>query len=231
LAMRILSTESRLSSEKLRSGRVNDPDMQNLMTTAGMIAEEKGYIIVDDSSNITISELRSKCRKIKKEQGLDAVFIDYLQLMHAGNVTSDSSFAKFINNRQEEVAEISRSLKGLAKELNIPIIALAQTRRPSDTSEKKDKRPQLEDLKESGAIEQDADIVMFLHRPHKDDPEVGNIEEMQLIIAKHRNGSTGTISFRFDKSITRFDEFDKNEDRNVRPPETSKKEEATEEAE
>lgn len=226
LGARILSLEAKFPGERMRSGRVNDNDMQHLLTTSGMLSEDdyaKGKFYIDDSGKISIAELRSKCRKIKKENGLDIVFIDYLQLMHAGDITKGTSYAKFINNRQEEVAEISRSLKGLAKELDIPIVALAQTRRPSDTSDKKDKRPQLEDLKESGAIEQDADIVMFLHRPHKDDQEHGDIEEMQLIVAKNRNGRVPTITLHFDGSITEFREFDKKND-NIMPPSTNKKE-------
>lgn len=213
LATRILSMETGISSEKLRSGnKLSNKDWTDIYTATSIMPDD---FIIDDSSNITIAELRSKCRKIKsnngKMDGLDIVFIDYLQLMHAGDVSSDAKYEKYINNRQEEVAEISRSLKSLAKELNIPIVALAQTRRPSDTSDKRDKRPQLEDLKESGAIEQDADVVMFLHRPNKDSAEMEEVDKTQVIIAKHRNGRTGTITLRFDGTTMKFYEFENTE--------------------
>lgn len=206
IAARLLQMESLISGDKFRNGQLTNNEWEDLYDAADNI---NGQLIIDDSAGITIAELRSKCRKLKKEkEGLDVVFIDYLQLMHAGNMDDDSSYKKFINNRQEEVAEISRSLKALAKELEIPIVALAQTRRPSDTSDKRDKRPQLEDLKESGSIEQDADVVLFLHRPTIEG-EGGDPNEMQVIIAKHRNGKTGNIKLGFDGNKMKFYEIER----------------------
>ena len=180
LVNRLLAMDSKVSGQKLKTGELSGGEWTALSEGAAEIA--KSHIFIDDNSAITPNELRSKCRKLKLEKGLDLVIIDYLQLMN-GNGRSDS--------RQQEVSDISRSLKLLAKELKIPVIALSQLNRKVE--DRADKRPQLSDLRESGAIEQDADIVMFLHREDaaKKDGEEANVTE--LIIAKHRNGPTGTV--------------------------------------
>lgn len=195
LVMRIVAMETAISSQNLRSGRLNDNDWQDLLSGVKRIHGTNIY--VDDSNDITIAELKNKCKKLKSENKLDLVIIDYLQLMHAGAISGSNR--QTFSGRQEEVAEISRGIKGLAKDLDIPIIALAQLNRGAE----KEKAPQLSDIKESGAIEQDADIVMLINRP---DPE----DELKtdIIFAKHRNGATGTISLKFDKATTRFNEYD-----------------------
>lgn len=195
LLMRIIAMESALSSDALRSGRLGDEDWRNLISSTGRINGTNIY--VDDSNDITIAELKNKCKKLKSEGKLDVVIIDYLQLMHAGAISG--SMRQTFSGRQEEVAEISRGIKGLAKDLEIPIIALAQLNRGAE----KEKVPQLSDIKESGAIEQDADIVMLINHP---DPE--DMPKTQLIFAKHRNGRTDTIELRFDRATTRFNEYD-----------------------
>ena len=154
---------------------------------------------MDDSSNIKISEVFSKCRKLKSEHGLDLVVIDYLQLISGSGKSGD--------NRQQEISEISRSLKGLAREMECPVIALSQLSRSVET--RPDKHPMLSDLRESGAIEQDADIVMFLYRDAyyaKDDEAEQNnpTDQTDLDIAKHRNGATGKVELAFQKSISAF---------------------------
>ena len=166
------------------------------------ISESRLYI--DDSSSITIREITAKCRKLKAEGKLDMIVIDYLQLIRSsGNIHYD--------NRQVEVSEISRNLKALAREMDVPVIALSQLSRSVETRSG-DKRPILSDLRESGAIEQDADIVMFLHRPdyfnkEKDEDEVRERDaryEAKIIIAKHRNGSTGDVSLMFQPNTNAF---------------------------
>ena len=153
-------------------------------------------MIIDDTSGITISEMRSKCRKYKLEMGLDLIIIDYLQLMSGSNSRKNES-------RQQEISEISRSLKGLARELNVPVLALSQLSRAVE--QRTDKRPMLSDLRESGAIEQDADVCMFIYRDEyyeKDNPE--NKGKAEIIIAKHRNGPVGSFDLLFQANITKF---------------------------
>ena len=194
LMKRILSAKSAVESNKLRSGAILDDEFSKLNEAANELMASK--LFVDDSSNIKISEVFSKCRKLKSEHGLDLVVIDYLQLISGSGKSGD--------NRQQE---ISRSLKGLAREMECPVIALSQLSRSVET--RPDKHPMLSDLRESGAIEQDADIVMFLYRDAyyaKDDEAEQNnpTDQTDLDIAKHRNGATGKVELAFQKSISAF---------------------------
>lgn len=193
LVNRLFSLESRVDAQKLRSGDLSDADWEKLIEGAGTIGQSK--LIIDDTPGISISELRSKCRKYKLEHDLKLIIIDYLQLMSgSGSRASDS--------RQQEISEISRSLKGLARELNVPVIALSQLSRAVE--QRPDHRPMLSDLRESGAIEQDADVVMFIYRDdyyNKDTEDKGLAE---IIIAKQRNGPIGTINLVWLPEYTKF---------------------------
>lgn len=203
LVKKILSDLSGVSSTDMRSGKVSDAKMNDLLEAARMLENKK--LFINDNSYVTIADLRNKCMKIQKKEGLDIVFIDYLQLMHAGtNYRNSSNSRNGFQSRQEEIAEISRNIKGLAKDLNVPIVALSQLSR--EVENRKDEKPQLSDIRESGAIEQDADVIMFLSRPKEEEKQ----DAINLIIAKHRNGSTGEISFKFDKATSRIKEWDKN---------------------
>lgn len=179
LVNRLFAMESKVNAQKIRTGDLSAAEWTSLSEGATEIA--KSNIVIDDNASITPAELRSKCRKLKLEKGLDLVIIDYLQLMTTGK-----------ENRQQEVSDISRSLKLLARELNVPVVALSQLSRKVE--ERTDKRPMLSDLRESGAIEQDADVVMFLYREdyYKKDTENTNVTE--VIIAKQRNGPIGTVN-------------------------------------
>lgn len=214
LAQRLLAMESVITSEKLRSGRLSDAEWDRALDAAKEINTPN--IAISDNSFLTIAELQNKCRKLKSEDKLDCVMIDYLQLMHAGKdgYNGRNDYSKAFSNRQEEVAEISRSLKGLAKELDIPVIALAQLHRASDDK----KEYSLSDIRESGQIEQDADLIIFIDKKKYIDPnaspEEKNSDEYQsdtvfLKIMKHRNGRTGDIQLRFDKATTKFFDLDK----------------------
>ena len=176
LVNRMLAMESNVDSQKLRTGTLTDADWDAVVEGIGTIGNSK--LIIDDTPGISVMELRSKCRKVKLEYGLDLVMIDYLQLM--------TGSAKNGDNRQQEISEISRSLKALARELNAPVIALSQLSRACES--RTDHRPMLSDLRESGAIEQDADVVMFLYRDdyYNKDTDTPNVAE--VIIAKQRNG-------------------------------------------
>lgn len=191
LVNRLFSLESHVDSQKIRTGNLEDGDWENLIESAGVIG--KSNLIIDDTGGITVSELRSKCRKYKLEHNLGIIIIDYLQLM---------SGRKRTESRQNEVSEISRSLKALARELDVPIIALSQLSRAVEGRE--DKRPMLSDLRESGAIEQDADVVMFLYRDeyyNKDSDKKGIAE---VIISKQRSGATGTVELVWLPQYTKF---------------------------
>ena len=193
LVNRLFSLEAQVDSQSLRTGNLKDEDWEKLIESAGIIGKSK--LIIDDTPGISISELRSKCRKFKLEQGLDLIIIDYLQLM-TGRVGGRSE------SRQQEISEISRSLKGLARELNVPVIALSQLSRAVE--QRPDHRPMMSDLRESGAIEQDADVVMFIYRDdyYNKDTEMKNIAE--IIIAKQRNGSIGTVNLTWLPNYTKF---------------------------
>ena len=192
LVNRMLSMESNVDSQKLRTGTLTDADWDAVVEGIAVIANSK--LIIDDTPGISIMDLRSKCRKMKLEYGLSVVIIDYLQLM--------SGSGKGGENRQQEISEISRSLKALARELNAPVIALSQLSRACET--RPDHRPMLSDLRESGAIEQDADVVMFLYRDdyYNKDTDMPNIAE--VIIAKQRNGPIGTIQLMWRPELTKF---------------------------
>ncbi len=191
LVNRMFSLESSVDAQKLRTGQMNDQEWERLIESAGTIGKSK--LIIDDTPGISISELRSKCRKYKLENDMAIVMIDYLQLM-SGSGRSDS--------RQQEISDISRSLKALARELNVPVVALSQLSRKVE--ERPDHRPMLSDLRESGAIEQDADVVMFLYRDdyyHHDTDKMGISE---VIIAKQRNGPIGTVELAWLPEYTKF---------------------------
>lgn len=193
LVNRMLAMESNVDSQKLRTGTLSDSDWDAVVEGIGVIGNSK--LIIDDTPGISIMELRSKCRKMKLEYGLSIVIIDYLQLMSGSGKGGG-------DNRQQEISEISRSLKALARELNAPVIALSQLSRACET--RQDHRPMLSDLRESGAIEQDADVVMFLYRDdyYNKDTDMPNIAE--VIIAKQRNGPIGTINLVWRPEFTKF---------------------------
>ena len=192
LVNRMLSMESNVDSQKLRTGTLTDSDWDAVVEGVGIIGGSK--LIIDDTPGISISELRSKCRKMKLEHGLGMVIIDYLQLMTGSGKSSD--------NRQQEISEISRSLKALAREMQAPVVALSQLSRACET--RTDHRPMLSDLRESGAIEQDADVVMFLYRDdyYNKDSEMKDMAE--VIIAKQRNGPIGTVNLVWMPQYTKF---------------------------
>ena len=192
LMNRLLSLESRVNSQSMRTGNLKDEDWSKLIESAGVIGDSN--LIIDDTPGITVRELRSKCRRYKLEHGLDIIMIDYLQLMSGGGRGSDS--------RQQEISEISRSLKALARELNVPVVALSQLSRAVES--RTDHRPMLSDLRESGAIEQDADVVMFIYRDdyYKKDSDMKGIAE--IIIAKQRNGPIGTVNLVWLPDYTKF---------------------------
>lgn len=192
LVNRMLSMESNVDSQKLRTGNLTDSDWDAVVEGIGTIGNSK--LIIDDTPGISVMELRSKCRKMKLEYGLNMIIIDYLQLMSGSGKTGE--------NRQQEISEISRSLKALAREMNAPVIALSQLSRACET--RTDHRPMLSDLRESGAIEQDADVVMFLYRDdyYNKDTETPNIAE--VIIAKQRNGPIGTVNLLWQPEYTKF---------------------------
>ena len=193
LVNRLFSLESHVDAQILRTGNLSDTDWEKLIEGAGTIGSSR--MIIDDTSGITISEMRSKCRKYKLEMGLDLVIIDYLQLMSGSRKGGN-------DNRQQEISDISRSLKALARELHAPVIALSQLSRACET--RPDHRPMLSDLRESGAIEQDADVVMFLYRDdyYNKDTDTPNIAE--VIIAKQRNGPIGTVQLMWRPELTKF---------------------------
>ncbi|MCD7865633.1 MAG: replicative DNA helicase [Clostridiales bacterium] len=196
LVNRLFALESRVDAQLLRSGNLSDADWEKLIEGAGTIGQS--HLIIDDTPGISVSELRSKCRKFKLEQDIRLVIIDYLQLM-SGSGRSDS--------RQQEISDISRSLKQIARELDVPIIALSQLSR--QVEQRPDHRPMLSDLRESGAIEQDADVVMFIYRDdyyHKDSENKGIAE---VIIAKQRNGPIGTVNLVWLPQYTKFANLEK----------------------
>ncbi len=198
LANRLLCAESLVDSERVRSGQLENEDWEKLLGALAPLSEAPIYI--DDTPGITLAELRSRCRKLKLEKGLDLIMIDYLQLMSGPRGTSG-------DNRQQEISDISRGLKALAREMQAPVLALSQLSRALEA--RSDRRPMLSDLRESGAIEQDADVVMFLYRDeyyNKDSQDHGIAE---VIIAKQRNGSTGTIKLAWLGQYTKFANLDR----------------------
>ena len=192
LVNRLFSLESRVDAQALRTGNLSDADWEKLVEGAGIIGDSK--LIIDDTPGISIAELRSKCRKYKLEHGLDIIIIDYLQLMTGSGRGSES--------RQQEISDISRSLKALARELNVPVVALSQLSRAVE--QRPDHRPMMYDLRESGGIVQDADVVMFIYRDdyYNKDTEMKGISE--IIIAKQRNGPIGTVNLAWLPEYTKF---------------------------
>lgn len=192
LVQRMLAMETGIDSQKLRTGNLTDNDWDPLIR--GVVDVSDSKIIIDDTPGISVGELRSKCRKVKLEKGLSIVIIDYLQLMTGSSKRSE--------NRQQEISEISRSLKALAREMEAPVVALSQLSRACET--RPDHRPMLSDLRESGAIEQDADIVMFLYRDDYYHKDTEHPNEAEVIIAKQRNGPIGTVNLMWKPETTRF---------------------------
>lgn len=188
---RLLSMESKVDSQSMRNGNLKDEDWGKLIESAGVIGDSN--LMIDDTPGISIRELRSKCRKFKLESGLDIIMIDYLQLM-SGSGKSDS--------RQQEISDISRSLKAIARELNVPVVALSQLSRAVES--RTDHRPMLSDLRESGAIEQDADVVMFIYRDDYYNKDSENKGIAEVIIAKQRNGPIGTVNLVWLPDYTKF---------------------------
>ena len=208
LVTRLIASESELSSEKLKKGTLEDHEWQQLNDKIKKLAEAP--LFIDDTPGLSVFELRAKARRLKEQHGIKLIIVDYLQLMTAGGEGK--------GNREQEIATISRSLKGLAKELEIPVIALSQLSRAVETRGG-DKRPQLSDLRESGAIEQDADMVMFIHRPEyynitEDENGTDTRGMAELIIAKHRNGPVDAAKTRYIGQFTKFCDLD-NLDQNV----------------
>lgn len=201
LIFRLMSAESGISQNKLKSGNLSDSEMVQLINS--MTDLEKTSMIIDDTAGLSIFELRAKCRRFKQQYDIQAVIIDYLQLMTLSNDNRTKV------NREQEISTISRSLKALSKELNIPVIALSQLNRSVESRASVSKRPQLSDLRESGAIEQDADIVIFIYRPEyygldKFEDETPSAGLAEIMIAKHRNGATKNIKLRFVADYAQF---------------------------
>ncbi len=195
LVLRMLCSDGRIDSHRLRTGNLQEKDWARLAKAYADLSASK--IFIDDSATLTPLEMRAKCRRLKAEHGLGLIVVDYLQLVSGGGR---------VENRQQEISSISRSLKGLAKELSVPVIALSQLSRAPEA--RTDKRPQLSDLRESGAIEQDADIVMFIYREEEHKPTDENRGIAELIIGKQRNGPTGSIRLAFIKEFTRFENLE-----------------------
>ena len=193
LVNRLFSLESYVDAQALRSGNLKDSDWEKLIEGAGTIG--RSNLIIDDTPGISISEMRSKCRKYKLEHNLELIIIDYLQLM-SGSVGGRSE------SRQQEISDISRSLKSLARELHVPVISLSQLSRAVE--QRPDHRPMLSDLRESGAIEQDADVVMFIYRDDYYKKDTEHINEAEIIIAKQRNGPIGTVVLTWLPQYTKF---------------------------
>lgn len=191
LVQRLISSEAKINSTKLRNGKLSMDEWQGLASVGGLLSETK--LFIDDTAAISALDLRAKCRRLKREHELDLIIVDYLQLMAGGKA----------ENREQQISEISRNLKALAKELNIPVIALSQLNRSVES--RSDKRPYPSDLRESGAIEQDADLILFLYRDevYNKDTKMPGVAE--VIISKHRNGPTGIVPLAFLKEYTKFE--------------------------
>ena len=197
LVQRLLSGEAKLDAQRLRTGNIRDEEWSDITAAMGVLAEVSIY--VDDSAALTVNEVRSRCRRLKANTGLDLIVVDYLQLLRPTNPR--------VTSRVEIIDEICRGLKALAKELKVPVIALAQLNRGPEM--RNDKRPMLSDLRESGGIEQEADVVAFIYRDeYYNAPTPENEHLAEIIIAKQRNGPTGTVMLRFDKKFTTFSDVD-----------------------
>lgn len=207
LVSRMLCAEGNIDSQRLRTGNLESDDWGKLTMAMGSLSN--AGIFIDDSPGIRVSEIRSKCRRLKQEHGLGMIIIDYLQLIQGSGNSQE--------NRQQEVSEISRSLKGLARELEVPLIALSQLSR--GVEQRQDKRPMMSDLRESGSIEQDADIVGFLYRDDYYDTESEQQNIIEIIISKQRNGPTGTVELAFVKEYNKFVDLDHRYESSDIPPE------------
>ncbi|GAB3580614.1 replicative DNA helicase [Calidifontibacter terrae] len=197
ISMRLLSAEAEIQLQHMRKGSMRDEDWAKLAATMGRISDAP--LFIDDSPNMSLMEIRSKCRQLADRHNLKLIIIDYLQLMSSG---------KRVESRQQEVAEFSRALKLLAKELEVPVIAISQLNRGSE--QRTDKRPQMSDLRESGSIEQDADMVLLLHRDDAANRDSERPGEADIIVAKHRNGPTDTITVAFQGHYSRFKDMAQN---------------------
>jgi replicative DNA helicase len=198
LVQRLLTSEARIDAQRVRRAMLRDDDYTRLARAAGILGPAPLYI--DDTASISLLEMRSKARRLKVDVNLGLIIVDYLQLVSGPSA----------ENRQQEISSISRSLKALAKELAVPVVALSQLSRAPEQRTGENKRPQLSDLRESGAIEQDADLVLFIYRPEvyegPQDKDGNSLEgQAELIIGKQRNGPTGTVKLFFHKTYTRFD--------------------------
>ncbi len=191
LVQRMLCAEARVDQSKVRTGYVSEEEWRRLSVALAPLAQANIYL--DDTPGISVLEMRAKARRLKGEKGLDLIVIDYIQLMQGSHRSE---------NRQQEISAISRSLKALARELEVPVLALSQLSRAVEQSS--DKRPNLSHLRESGALEQDADVVLFIHRPEYYDPDTEKRGIAEIMIAKHRNGPVGKIELAFLKEYTKF---------------------------
>ncbi|GLB59208.1 replicative DNA helicase [Cytobacillus sp. NCCP-133] len=206
LVMRILCAEGNIDAQRLRTGSLTDEDWGKLTMAMGSLSN--AGIFIDDTPGVRITDIRSKCRRLKQEHGLGMILIDYLQLILGSGRSGE--------NRQQEVSEISRSLKQLARELHVPVIALSQLSR--GVEQRQDKRPMMSDIRESGSIEQDADIVAFLYRDDYYDKESEDKNIIEIIIAKQRNGPVGTVQLAFVKEYNKFVNLEKRFDDSFAPP-------------
>ncbi|HEX7066023.1 MAG TPA: replicative DNA helicase [Bacillales bacterium] len=206
LVMRMLCSEGNIDAQRLRTGRLTDEDWQKLTMAMGSLSSAGIYI--DDTPGVRVSEIRAKCRRLKQERGLGVILIDYLQLIQGSGRSRE--------NRQQEVSEISRTLKALARELEVPVIALSQLSRGVES--RQDKRPMMSDIRESGSIEQDADIVAFLYRDDYYDKESEDQNMIEIIIAKQRNGPVGTVELAFIKEYNKFVNLDRSHQEMNMPP-------------
>jgi replicative DNA helicase len=195
LVMRMLSSLGRIDQGKVRSGKLDEEDWPRLTSTVSMLSEQK--LLIDDSASLSPNDVRTRARRVARDQGgIGLIMVDYLQLMRVPGMES---------NRVNEISEISRSLKALAKEMNCPVIALSQLNRSLE--QRPNKRPVMSDLRESGAIEQDADIIMFIYRDEVYNPESPDAGTAEIIIGKQRNGPIGSIRLAFLGKYTRFEDL------------------------
>tara|TARA_B100000900_G_scaffold384841_1_gene374020 strand:- start:27 stop:665 length:639 start_codon:yes stop_codon:yes gene_type:complete len=195
LSIRLLASVGRVDQMRLRNGKLSDDDMPRLTNAVAIL--NKANIFIDDTANLTPLDVRARARRLKREQGaLDLIVVDYMQLMR---------FNHTVENRATELSEISRSLKALARELDVPVIALSQLNRAVEN--RTDKRPMLADLRESGAIEQDADLIAFIYRDEKYNPDSPDKGKAEILVRKQRNGPTFETTLTFVEACTRFDNF------------------------
>lgn len=206
LVQRMLCAEGNIDAQRMRTGALNSEDWQKLTMAMGSLA--KAGIFIDDTPGVKVNDIRAKCRRLKQEHGLGMIMIDYLQLIQGNGKSGE--------NRQQEVSEISRTLKQIARELEVPVIALSQLSRGVES--RQDKRPMMSDIRESGSIEQDADIVAFLYRDDYYDKETENQNIIEIIIAKQRNGPVGTVELAFVKEYNKFVNLERRHDERDMPP-------------